>query len=160
MPTPRSVTVLALALGLVAPAWAKDKVVRVTLGPFRIDAQRDREVCQAVRVPDVPGMEVTSYEVRSRASRGGKVGSHDLVIYGYRGDRSRAFTLRKNPKDVDDDPGCNGFGPPDFFRERVQLAGSAASSSTASGCSPPGRRRSASRRCCRTRAMRRTTRSS
>jgi hypothetical protein len=124
MPTPRSIAVLALALGLAAPTWAKDKVVRVTLGPFRIEAQRDREVCQAVRVPDVPGMEVTSYEVRSLASRGGKVGSHHLVIYGYRGTDSAAFSLRKNPKDVVDDPGCNGFGPVDFFRERVQLAGS------------------------------------
>jgi hypothetical protein len=104
MPTPRSVAVLALALGLAAPTWAKDKVVRVTLGPFRIEAQRDREVCQAVRVPDVPGMEVTSYEVRSLASRGGKVGSHHLVIYGYRGTDSAAFSLRKNPKDVVDDP--------------------------------------------------------
>ena len=124
MPTLRSIAVLVLAVGLAAPARAKDKVVRITLGPFRIEAQRDREVCQAVRIPDVPGMEVTAYEVRSLASRGGKVGSHHLVIYGYRGDSSAAFSLRKNPRDVVDDPGCNGFGPVDFFRERVQLAGS------------------------------------
>jgi hypothetical protein len=124
MPNLRSIAVLVLAIGLAVPAAAKDKVVRVTLGPFRIESQRDREVCQAVRIPDVPGMEVTSYEVRSLSSRGGKVGSHHLVIYGYRGDRSAAFALRKNPQDVVDDPGCNGFGPDDFFRERVQLAGS------------------------------------
>jgi hypothetical protein len=124
MPNLRPVAILALAVGLAAPAVARDKVVRVTLGPFRIEAQRDREVCQAVRIPDVPGMEVTSYEVRSLSSRHGKVGSHHLVIYGYRGDHSATFALRKNPQDVVDDPGCNGFGPDDFFRERVQLAGS------------------------------------
>jgi hypothetical protein len=124
MPTLRPVAILALVIGLAAPAAARDKVVRVTLGPFRIEALRDREVCQAVRIPDVPGMEVTSYEVRSLSSRQGRVGSHHLVIYGYRGDRSATFALRKNPQDVVDDPGCNGFGPDDFFRERVQLAGS------------------------------------
>jgi hypothetical protein len=124
MPNLRSVAVIALAAGLAAPVFAKDKVVRVTLGPFKIDAERDREVCQAVRIPDVPGMEVTSYEVRSLSSRQGKVGSHHLVVYGYRGSNSASFALRKNPKDVVDDPGCNGFGPDDFFRERVQLAGS------------------------------------
>ena len=134
MPNLRPVAILALAIGLAAPAVARDKVVRVTLGPFRIEAQRDREVCQAVRIPDVPGMEVTSYEVRSLSSRHGKVGSHHLVIYGYRGDHSATFALRKNPQDVVDDPGCNGFGPDDFFRERVQLAGSGGSSSAASGC--------------------------
>ena len=47
-------------------------MVRVTLGPFRIEAQRDREVCQAVRIPDVPGMEVASYEVRSLIGQGGR----------------------------------------------------------------------------------------
>jgi hypothetical protein len=41
---------------LVSPAAAREKVVRMTLGPFRIEANRDREVCQAVRVPGVPGI--------------------------------------------------------------------------------------------------------
>src|SRR5215510_11140708 len=91
MPTLRSTAVLALTVCLATPVLAKDKVVRVTLGPFKIDAQRDREVCQAVRVPNVPGMELTSYEVRSRVSKHGKVGSHHLVIYGYRGSRSSEF---------------------------------------------------------------------
>jgi hypothetical protein len=52
MPNLRSVAVIALAAGLAAPVLAKDKVVRVTLGPFKIDAERDREVCQAVRIPE------------------------------------------------------------------------------------------------------------
>jgi hypothetical protein len=52
------------------------------------------------------------------------VGSHHLVIYGYRGADSAAFPKPKNATDVVDDPGCNGFGPADFFKSRVQLAGS------------------------------------
>jgi len=64
MPKLRSAAALVLTVCLATPVLAKDKVVRVTLGPFKIDAQRDREVCQAVRVPNVPGMEVVSYEVR------------------------------------------------------------------------------------------------
>lgn len=109
---------------LATPAVAKDKVVRITLGPFRIDAKRDREVCQAVRVPKVPGMEIASYEVRSLTTQGGKVGTHHLVVYGYRGSESSQFPIAAKPTDVVDSPGCNGFGPDDFFRSRVQLAGS------------------------------------
>lgn len=115
---------VALLLTLVAPVAAKDKVVSLTLGPFPVEAQRDREVCQAVRIPKVPGMEITSYEVRSLASKGGRVGSHHLVVYGYRGGNTGAFPLAKNRKDVVDDPGCNEFGPVDFYKNRVQLAGS------------------------------------
>jgi hypothetical protein len=115
---------LAVVLMLAAPAAGKDKVVRLKLGPFRIEAQRDREVCQAVRISNVPGMEVVSYEVRSLTTRHGKVDTHHFVLYGYRGGDSAAFPHPKNPADVVDDPGCNGFGPNDFFKSRVQLAGS------------------------------------
>jgi hypothetical protein len=120
----RSGAVFGLVLALVAPAAAKEKVVRLTVGPFRVEAQRDREICQAVRVRRVPGMEVTSYEVRSLTTHGGRVGSHHLVVYGYRGSNAAAFPFRRSATDVVDSAGCNGFGPDDFFRNRVQLAGS------------------------------------
>ncbi len=116
--------VLVLLVALAAPAAAKDKIVRLTVGPFRIEANRDREVCQAVRIPEVPGMEVVSYEVRSLTTKRLKVGTHHLVVYGYDGPNGAAFPLRKNPRDVVDVPGCNGFGPDDFYRNRVQVAGS------------------------------------
>src|SRR5262245_48082439 len=124
MPSSRVVFALAAFAGLAGPALAKDKVVHVTLGPFRIEAKRDREVCQAIRIPKVPGMEIVSYEVRSLSSKRGNVGTHHLVVYGYDGPNGAAFSLRKNARDVVDMPGCNGFGPDDFYRNRVQLAGS------------------------------------
>lgn len=115
---------LALVVALAGPAAAKEKVVRLKLGPFRIEAARDREVCQAVRLPNVPGMEVTTWEVRSRTSRGGKVETHHMVVYGYRGSHAVDFPRPRNTADVVDIPGCNGFGSDDFFKNRVQLAGS------------------------------------
>jgi hypothetical protein len=124
MPSIRARAVVVLLAALVAPAGAKDTVLRITLGPFRIEAQRDREVCQAVRIPKVPGMEIVSYEVRSLSSQRGNVATHHMVIYGYAGPHGAAFPFRKNRRDVVDIPGCNGFGPDDFFRNRVQLAGS------------------------------------
>src|SRR4029453_19262840 len=78
MPSSRVVFALVALAALAGPALAKDKVVRVTLGPFRIEAKRDREVCQAVRIPKVPGMEVVSYEVRSLSSQRGNVGTHHM----------------------------------------------------------------------------------
>jgi len=117
---------LALLVVVVAaaPVAAKEKVIRLKLGPFRVEANRDREVCQAVRVPNVPEMELTSWEVRSLTSHGGKVETHHMVVYGYRGADSTAFPRAKNAADVVDDPGCNGFGPADFYKNRAQLAGS------------------------------------
>jgi hypothetical protein len=121
MPTSARCRVLAIAaLGAaVAAAAAGRRVVDLKIGPFRIQAHRDREVCQAVRVRGVPGMEVISSAVRSRTSRGGAVGTHHFVAYGYRGADSHAF-----PTLLADDPGCNGFGPSDFYNHRVSLAGS------------------------------------
>lgn len=110
-----------------SPAVAKktkDKIVKVRVGPFPIEAQRDREICQAVRVRGLAGMEIASYEVRTRWSPKGDVGSHHLVVYGYGGSATTSFPVRKNEADVVDVPGCNGFGPDDFYRSRVQLAGS------------------------------------
>lgn len=124
MRTRRFWSALALVGVLAVPAAAKDKVVRLTLGPFRVEAHRDREVCQAIRVPKVPGMEIASYEVRSLTSQKGNVGTHHLVVYGYSGSDSAAFPRPRNAGDVVDSAGCNGFGPGDFFRTRVQLAGS------------------------------------
>jgi hypothetical protein len=69
-------------------------------------------------------MEVASWEVRSRLAHKGNIGSHHLVVYGYRGGSSAVFPLREDAMDVVDSAGCNGFGPDDFFRTRVQLAGS------------------------------------
>jgi hypothetical protein len=124
MSSSRILLALVVLAALAGEAMAKDKIVRVTLGPFRVEAKRDREVCQAVSIEKVPGMEVVSYEVRSRTSQRGNVGTHHMVVYGYEGADAAAFPLRKNARDVVDIPGCNGFGPDDFFRNRVQLAGS------------------------------------
>jgi len=129
MPTERSSGVLgaftlaALAL-LVAPrveAKGGGKTVTLTIGPFAIEAKRDREVCQAVRVPHVPGMEILSSEVRSRSYRHGAVGTHHFIAYGYRGAHSSEFPPSSA---LVDDPGCNGFGPVDFFSNRVSIAAS------------------------------------
>src|SRR5262245_52577095 len=100
MPSCRARVALVLLAALAAPAAAKDKVVRVTLGPFRVEPKRDREVCQAVRVPNVPGMEIVSYEVRSLSSKRGNVGTHHMVVYGYQGPQSAGFAFRKNNRDV------------------------------------------------------------
>lgn len=107
-----------------ADAKTKDKVVKLRVGPFPVEAKRDREICQAIRVPGVAGMEIVSYEVRTKWSAKGDVGSHHLVIYGYSGANTAQFPQRKNESDVVDIPGCAGFGPDDFYRSRVQLAGS------------------------------------
>jgi hypothetical protein len=115
---------LLFVVALAGVAAGKERVVRLTLGPFRIDPERDREVCQAVRIPNVPNMELATWEIRSRTSRHAKVDSHHMVVYGYRGPNSAAFPHARNRSDVVDDPGCNGFGPEDFFKNRVQLAGS------------------------------------
>jgi hypothetical protein len=120
----RIAALLLATLAGPAAAKAKDKVVRVTLGPFRVEAKRDREVCQAVRIPKVHGMEIVSYEVRSLSSQRGNVGTHHFIAYGYQGANTAGFPFRKNNRDVVDIPGCNGFGPDDFYRLRVQLAGS------------------------------------
>ena len=115
--------VLAAVVVLVgAPAGAKkgEKVIKLKLGPFPIEANRDREVCQALEVPGVAGLEVARWEARSRLSHRGVTGSHHLVLYGYSGTDSTQF-----PKElIDDSAGCAGFGPPDFFKARVFLSGS------------------------------------
>jgi hypothetical protein len=110
-----------------APAAAKNtvpkqiqRVVKLRLGPFRIEPQRDREVCQAVKVPNVAGLEIAHWEARSRVSHKGQTGSHHLVLYGYSGADSTQFSTEL----VDDSAGCAGFGPPDFFKARVFLSGS------------------------------------
>jgi hypothetical protein len=127
----KRLVVRAVCAALIAfatmPASAKkpggghpvQKIVKLKLGPFKIDAKRDREVCQAIKVPNVAGMEVDHWEARSRLSNKGLTGSHHLVLYGYDGTDSTKF-----PKELADDPGCSGFGPPDFFRRRVFLSGS------------------------------------
>src|SRR5262244_4411669 len=86
-------TLAALAL-LMAPrveAKGGGKTITLTIGPFAIEAKRDREVCRAVRVPNVPGMEILSSEVRSRSFRHGAVGTHHFIAYGYRGAHSADF---------------------------------------------------------------------
>jgi hypothetical protein len=115
---------VGLLLAAVAPGRAahapREKLVKLRLGPFRIDPQRDREVCQAVKIPGITGQEIASWEARSRLSHGGATASHHLVLYGYAGTDSKDF-----PKGlVDDSAGCAGFGPPDFFKARVFLSGS------------------------------------
>ena len=96
MPTDRSLNPLrtfalaGLTLVLAPRVEAKGggKTVTLSIGPFAIEAKRDREVCQAVRVPHVPGMEILSSEVRSRSYRHGTVGTHHFIAYGYRGAHS------------------------------------------------------------------------
>lgn len=114
-------TAIAIVLAAVTPTLAKtkQKVVRLKIGPFNIEPNRDREVCQAFRVRGVPGMEVVSWEARSRYSKNGEVGSHHFVVYGYQGTGSASF-----PDGLVENPGCGDFGPPDFFLRRVFLAGS------------------------------------
>jgi hypothetical protein len=115
---------VAISLLLGAPADAKrkagEKVLKLKLGPFKIEAERDREVCQAVEVEGVAGMEVARWEAKSRLSNRGETGSHHLVLYGYNGTDSTQFSTEL----VDDSAGCAGFGPPDFFKNRVFLSGS------------------------------------
>jgi hypothetical protein len=110
----------SVLVGTPAVAKQTNKVVRLRLGPFRIDPQRDREVCQAIKVPGVAGLEIAHWEARSRVSHGGDTASHHLVLYGYGGTDSSQFTSEL----VDDSAGCAGFGPPDFFKARVFLSGS------------------------------------
>lgn len=112
--------VLVLGGDAFAKAKAKEKVVRLKLGPFRIDPNRDREVCQALKVSGIAGMEVASWEARSRITNKGLTGSHHLVLYGYAGEDSTQFPSGL----VDDSAGCAAFGPPDFFKARVFLSGS------------------------------------
>jgi hypothetical protein len=100
-------------------AEARERVVRLKMGPFDIPAKRDREVCQVLRVRNVPpGTELVSWEARSRLRRKAAVGSHHLVAYGYTG------TGGSFPSGIIDSSGCVDIGPPDFFTRRVFLAGS------------------------------------
>ena len=113
------VAVVALA-GTPAVAKKGEKIVKLKLGPFKIEPERDREVCQALEVPGVAGMEVAQWEARSRVSHRGETGSHHLVLYGYAGTDSTKF-----PKElVDNSAGCADYGPADFFKARVFLSGS------------------------------------
>jgi hypothetical protein len=114
---------LLLAAPAAVPAKSKGraKVVKLTLGPFDIEPHRDREVCRVVRVPGLAGMQIDSWEARSRTYRRGLVGSHHFVAYGYGGSDSRAFPAAS---EIVDDPGCFGIGPADFYLSRVFLAGS------------------------------------
>jgi hypothetical protein len=125
----RSIGVALAATAVLAgtPALAKStvpdqiqRVVKLRLKPFRIEARRDREVCQAIKVPNVAGLEIAHWEARSRVSHRGQTASHHLVLYGYGGSDSTQFSTDL----VDDSAGCAGFGPPDFFKARVFLSGS------------------------------------
>lgn len=115
-----AIALLAVLLGSgLAAAAPKQRIVKLKVGPFPIEAKRDREICQAIHVPNVGGMEIVSAEARSRLSNRADTGSHHLVVYGYTGGQPDAF-----PTELTDDPGCNGFGPNDFYIRRVFVAGS------------------------------------
>ena len=120
---PVAITLVLLAgLPALAPAaHGHARTVRLTVGPFPIEAHRDREVCRVVKVPGVPGMQIDFWEARSRTSRRGTVGTHHFVAYSYDGADSRAFP---GPDQLVDDPGCSSLGPSDFFKNRRFLAGS------------------------------------
>jgi len=107
-------------VAVVSSAQARERVVKLKMGPFSIEAKRDREVCQVLHIPNVPaGTELISWEARSRLRRKGTVGSHHLVAYGYTGTDARDF-----PSGIVDSSGCVDIGPADFFTRRVFLAGS------------------------------------
>ena len=56
-----AVASLAVLLGSgLAAAAPKQKVVKLKVGPFPIEAKRDREICQAIHVPNVGGMEIVA----------------------------------------------------------------------------------------------------
>jgi len=123
--TRRCLPVLVLVVA-VALAWAsgadarkKQKTIRLKVGPFPVEAHRDREICKSFVIDKVPGMEVVVAEARSRVSQKGQVGSHHLVAYGYTGESASGF-----PEGIVDSPGCNEFGPVDFFRKKIFLTGS------------------------------------
>jgi hypothetical protein len=117
------VLVISLVAFVVLPAWAmRDddiRVVKLKVGPFPIEPNRDREICQAIPIPGIGGLEIVSAAARSRISRKRQVASHHLVVYGYNGPNGDAF-----PEEILDEPGCAGVGPPDFYRNRSFLAGS------------------------------------
>lgn len=122
--TRRTLSLLVLVAVVLAGASAADarkkqKTLRLKVGPFPVEARRNREICKAFVVDGVPGMEVDVAEARSRVSQGGKVGSHHLVVYGYTGASADGF-----PTDIVDSPGCNEFGPVDFFKKKVFISGS------------------------------------
>lgn len=115
------IAAVALLTAVAPEAGAKQRLIKLTMGPFRIEAKRDREVCQVVRIPDVPpGTQLVSWEARSRVRRRGAVGSHHLVAYGYTG----TGRLADFPRGIVDSLGCVDIGPVDFFTRRVFLAGS------------------------------------
>src|SRR5262249_31329869 len=111
--------VAMMPAGTAALGKKGERLVKLRLGPFKIEPQRDREVCQALKVPDVAGLEIEHWETRSHVTHGGDTASHHPVPYGYSGTGSAEL-----PKAVVDDPGCAAFGPPDFFKARVFLSGS------------------------------------
>jgi hypothetical protein len=84
-------------------------------------------------------MEIEYWEVRSRVSRHGTVGSHHFVAYGYDGTDPGSFPP---PGKLIDDPGCAGIGPIDFFTRRSFLAGDGGATQkgnwTRSAASMPG----------------------
>jgi hypothetical protein len=111
---------VVVLVAVAAPAGARSRTVKLKLSGFAIEAKRDREVCKAYRIPGAAGMEVVSWEARTRVSQGNTVGSHHLVLYGYQGRNAAAFPSGMQ----DNSAGCAGFGPSDFFTGRVFLAGS------------------------------------
>jgi hypothetical protein len=115
-----AIVVLAGPAGAAKAAKNGEKLVKLKLGPFKIEPERDREVCQALEVPGVAGMEVDRWEARSRVSNRGSTGSHHLVLYGYAGLDASKFPTGL----VDNSAGCAEFGPEDFFKARVFLSGS------------------------------------
>jgi hypothetical protein len=109
-----------MVVATLGSADARTRVVKLKMGPFNIEAKRDREVCQVLRIPNVPqGTELVSWEARSKLRRKGLVGSHHLVAYGYTGGDAQHF-----PGGIVDSAGCVDIGPADFFTRRVFLAGS------------------------------------
>jgi len=115
--------IVALLVAVPGPSIAKGprpRVLRFSVGPFPIEPHRDREVCRVVPVSNVGGMQIETWEARSRVARHGTVGSHHFVAYSYDGADPTAFPP---PNKLVDDPGCSGIGPLDFFTRRTFLAG-------------------------------------
>src|SRR5438876_11044891 len=88
----RAWSVLVLALTAVAvPADGRERVVRLKVGPFRIEAHRDREVCQAVRIhPPAAPTWLATRRARGPPGRGGRPPSSPSGIQAAAAGDSRA----------------------------------------------------------------------
>lgn len=120
----RGAVVVSLVLaGLVvgaAPAAAKIKLKKPPRGfqmritPFEIPAGGEREVCEFRTLSNKKPMDVQGFDLNMTA------GGHHFVLWEYLGTHTNPAEF---PTDLEDRPGCVGFGPPDSFGTQANLFG-------------------------------------